>query len=63
MKITLEEEMGGMERTCLAVYDSDNNLISSCWLDREDDAYTIMPIIKKILGPIVERYASTKGAE
>jgi hypothetical protein len=61
MKITLEEEIDGMDRKCLAVYDGDSNLISSCWLDREDDAYTIMPIIKKILEPIVARYAGIKG--
>jgi hypothetical protein len=61
MKIVLEEEIGESKRTCIAIYDGDNNLVSSCWIDTGVDAYELMDILKELLKPILIRYHNGKN--
>ena len=56
MKITLEEEIYGKERTSICIYTDDGDLIASYWLNKEDDAYRIMQVVKGIVETLKGRF-------
>jgi len=56
MKITLEQEVGGRERTCVAVYNKKGELLSSCWVESPDNPLSVMDMTKGLLEPILIRY-------
>ena len=56
MKITLEEEIYGKERTSICIYNDDGGLIASHWLDKEDDTYRIMQVVKGIVETLNRRF-------
>lgn len=56
MKITLEEEIHGKERTSICIYNDDGDLIASRWLDKEDDTYRIMQVVKGIIETLNRRF-------
>jgi hypothetical protein len=59
MKIVLEQEIVGTTKTtrsCICIYDSDRNLISSYWLNDVDDPYNAMKITKALLESCITKF-------
>jgi hypothetical protein len=52
MKIVLEQEILGKdqtERTCISIYNDDNDLIASHWLSKGDNPYKAMEVTKHLM--------------
>jgi hypothetical protein len=59
MKIVLEQEIEGATKTtrsCICIYDSGRNLISSYWLNDTDDPYNAMKITKALLESCIKKF-------
>lgn len=56
MKITMEVELDGRERTCVAIYGDSGTLLASCWIDETRIAPEVLEITKALLLPLIQRY-------